>query len=164
MQLEDFFDYKNQLMEDILTNETIVKLIDDESMYDDPAELMYTQVFPYEYIPETVDDGWTYICCDVDAQSVGSKTFLMPIIYIWVFSHRSRLRIKEGGLRIDKLCSEICKQINGSRFYTLGELRLNGVRRFAPSVEYSGKVLTFIGKEFNTQYDGRKPTPVNRKG
>ena len=29
MQLQEFFDYKNQLMEDLLTNEDIVRLIDD---------------------------------------------------------------------------------------------------------------------------------------
>ena len=30
MNLKEFFDYKNRLFEDLLTNETIVRLINDE--------------------------------------------------------------------------------------------------------------------------------------
>ena len=30
MQLEEFFDYKNQLMNDLLTNEEIVRLLADD--------------------------------------------------------------------------------------------------------------------------------------
>ena len=39
MQLEEFFDYKNQLMEDLLTTESIVKLIDDSVDLKDAASL-----------------------------------------------------------------------------------------------------------------------------
>ena len=66
MQLEEFFDYKNQLMGDLLTNESIVRLLCDEGkITDDPQELVYTQVHPYEYIPDTTEHGHTFICCDV---------------------------------------------------------------------------------------------------
>ena len=58
MQLQDFFDYKNKLMEDILTNDKIVHLINDKvSMKDAYDRLAYKQVFPYDYVPETVHPG-----------------------------------------------------------------------------------------------------------
>lgn len=164
MQLQDFFDYKNKLMEDLLTNETIVHLVNSEVSMEDAGDLAYTQIFPYEYICETVQDGSTFICFDVDIQSVSNKTFLTPVLYIWVMSHRSTLRLPEGGVRPDKICSEICKVINGSRYYGLGELNLYSVKRFAPLTDYQGKLMTFYAKEFNRQFDGAKPTPVNRKG
>lgn len=163
MQLQEFFDYKNRLMEDLLTNEEIVSLISDKVSMDNAASLAYTQVFPCEYIPETIQDGSTYICFDVDIQSVLGKTFLSPTLYIWVFTHRSRLRLPEGGVRTDKLCSKICEAINGSRYYGLGELNLYSVRRYAPQTDYQGKVMTFTAKDFNRQYNGAKSTPSNRK-
>ncbi|MCQ2770654.1 MAG: hypothetical protein MJ236_02510 [Clostridia bacterium] len=164
MQLQDFFDYKNTLMEDLLTNKRIVELLVDEtSEFEDAAGLAYTQVFPYEYIPETVSKGQTFICFDVDIQQTYDKTFYAPILYIWVFSHRSRLRLPEGGVRPDSICAEICKTINGSRKYGLGELNFYSSKRFAPMTDYQGKVLTFHMKEFNRIYDGKKYTPVNRK-
>lgn len=163
MQLQEFFDYKNKLMEDLLTNEDIVRLIDDTVALQNADSLAYTQVFPCEYIPDTVQDGKTYICFDVDVQRAADKTFLSPTLFVWVFTHRSKLRLPEGGVRTDKLCSEICKAINGSRKYGLGELNLYSVKRFAPMTDFQGKVLTFYAKDFNRVYDGKKYTPENRK-
>lgn len=163
MQLQEFFDYKNQLMEDLLTNEDIVRLIDDTVALQNADSLAYNQVFPCEYVPDTVQEGKTYICFDVDVQRAADKTFLSPTLFVWVFTHRSKLRLPEGGVRTDKLCSEICKAINGSRKYGLGELNLYSVKRFAPMTDFQGKVLTFYAKDFNRVYDGKKYTPENRK-
>ena len=159
MQLDELYDYKNKLMEDLLTNETIVTLINSDTLIEDARSLAYSQVFPYEYVP----DGHTYICFDVDIQQSVNKTFLLPTLYVWVFSHRSQLRLPGGGVRPDKLCSEICKEINGSKRYGLGELNLYSVKRFAPMTDYQGKVMTFHAIDFNRQYDGKKYVPSNRK-
>ena len=166
MQLQEFFDYKNQLMEDLLTNETILKLLDDDyEITDTPESLMYTQVFPYEYIPETIEHGQTFICCDVDVQRAQNKTFLTPVFYIWEFTHKSKLRLPNGGgVRTDKLASEIAKAINGSRMYGLGELNFYSAKRFAPIMDYQGKVLTFRAVDFNRPSPTGKSVPSNRKG
>lgn len=165
MQLEEFFDYKNQLMEDLLTNESIVNLLTDGTVnLTDASSLVYKQVFPFEYIPETVEHGQTFICCDVDVQKSVSKTYLLPTLQIWVFTHKSKLRLDEGGVRTDKLASEIAKAINGSRSYGLGELDLYSVRRFAPIADYQGKCLTFHALEFNRSTPTGRDVPSNRKG
>lgn len=164
MQLQDFYDYKNQLMEDIITTPEIVELIDDSKKFEGhPEDLAYSRLFPYEYMPETVEDGHTFICFDVDVYEAPNKTYLEPVIYIWIFSHRSKLRLPEGGVRVDKLCNEICKKINGSRKYGLGELRLYSSKRFAPMTDFQGKCLTFHATEFNRQYNPGRVTPINRK-
>ena len=164
MQLEDFYDYKNQLMEDLLTTESIVKLIDDDIKMENAASLAYKNVFPFEYIPETVEHGYTFVCFDVDVSKASNKTFLLPTIYVWVFAHKSKLRLPNGkGVRTDKVCSERSKKINGSRNYGLGELDLYSAKRFAPMTDYNGKCLTFTAVEFNRQYDGSKHIPTNRK-
>lgn len=164
MQLQDFYDYKNKLMEDILTNEDIVHLINEDVKMEDAYQLAYKQVFPAEFIPETLHDGSTFVCFDVDIQIAPNKTFLCPTLFVWVFVHRSKLRLPDGGgVRTDKLCSEICKAINGSREYGLGELNLYSSKRFAPVTDYNGKCMVFHAKEFNRMYDPNKYTPSNRK-
>ncbi len=163
MLLDEFFDYKNQLMKDLLTNPEIVRLIDPDVSVDCAHQLAYTRVFPYEYVPETVEDGHTFICFDVDIMRVSDKTFLTPVLYVWVFTHKSRLRLPEGGVRPDKICSEICKTINGSREYGLGELNLYACKRFAPMTDFQGKVMSFEARDFNRVYDGTRYTPANRK-
>ena len=163
MQLSEFFDYKNKLMEDLLTNPEIVKLLDNSVELKNAKQLAYTHVFPYEYIPDTVEEAKTFICFDVDVQESINKTFLLPTLYIWVFSHKSKLRLLEGGVQTDRLASEIAKAINGSRFYGLGELDLYSVKRFTPVTDYQGKVMTFHAKEFNRLSPNNKPIPSNRK-
>lgn len=164
MYLEEFYDYKNQLINDLLTNQDIITLLrDDLDGEKSPEEYVFTQVFPYEYIPDTLQHGYTFICCDVDVQKSINKTFLEPVLYVWVFSHKSKLRLPEGGIRTDKLCSEIVKAINGSRQYGLGELDFYSARRFAPINDYQGKVLTFHATDFNRKHPTGKEAPSNRK-
>ena len=150
-------------MADLLTNEAIVKLLNEDMPVEKAQELVYSQVFPFEYVPETVQEGKTFICCDVDIQKPMNKTYLLPTLYVWVFTHRSKLRLPEGGVRTDKLCNEICTAINGSRMYGLGELDLYSVKRFAPMTDFQGKVLTFYATDFNRFHNPKKPTPSNRK-
>lgn len=164
MRMDEFFNYKNQIMDDLLTNERIVRLLSDDGVtLDSPDELMYTQVHPYEFVPETIEHGHTFICCDVDIQRSMNKTYLMPVIYVWVFTHRSKMRLPEGGVRVDMLVSEIADCMNGSRKYGLGELDLYAVKRFAPLGEYQGKVMTFHTTDFNRLQPTGKPVPSNRK-
>ena len=164
MQLDEFFDYKNRLMDDLLTSKRIITLLSDDcKTIRSPESLVYSQVFPYEYIPETVTHGHTFICCEVEIQRVSSKTYLTPALYVWVFTHKSKIRLPDGGVRTDKLCSEIAKAINGSRFYGLGELDLYSVKRFAPITDYQGKVMMFQATDFNRFSPSGKPIPSNRK-
>lgn len=163
MQLQEFYDYKNKLMEDLLTNESVFTLIDENATSKTAPSLVYKQVFPYEYVPETVQEGKTFICCDVDISKALNKTFLLPTLYVWVFTHKSKLRLPEGGVRTDKLCSEIAKVINGSHEYGLGELELYSVKRFAPMTDFQGKCMTFNAKDFNRTHEPQRPIPANRK-
>ena len=163
-QLEEFFEYKNKLMGKILTDETLVKLINEDATLETAEKLAYTQVFPAHYIPETTHDGSTFVCFDVDILSAPNKTFYTPVIYIWVIVHRSRLRLPEGGVRSDKICSELCKLINGTKDIGLGEVRLYSSKVYAPQTDYTGKVLTFDAKDFNRPDNSKKrPVPSNRK-
>jgi hypothetical protein len=163
--LDELFDYKNQLMEDLLTNETILLLLDDDyEVLADPKNLIYKQVFPFEYVPDVVEHGQTFICCEVDIKETLTKTFLLPMIYIWTFTHKSKLRLPEGeGVRTDKLSSEIVKSINGSRLYGLGELNLDSAKRFSPITDYQGRIMTFSAKDFNRLSPTGFPVPSNRK-
>lgn len=162
MNLEEFFDYKNRLMKELCCNEDIVRLITDKDDSDVPNHtLAYSQIFPYEFIPETVDNGQTFICFDTDIDEVQNKTFYTPVLYIWIFTHKSKARLPEGGVRIDVLSSKIDKMLNGSRIYGLGELDLRHVGRFSPINDYLGRVLAYSTRDFNR--NGTKPPPANRK-
>lgn len=163
MFLDEFFDYKNELMKTLCTNSDVVKLVTDSKDAPTPNyDLAYTQIFPFEFIPETVDDGMTFICFDVDIPEVRDKTYYLPALYVWVFTHKSKLRLNEGGIRTDQLAVEINKELNGSRYFGLGELNLYSVGRFSPITDYQGRVLTYTAVDFNRAGTSKRP-PANRK-
>ena len=163
MHLDELFQYKNQLLEDLLTDKEIVELINDDVPLEDAQSLVWDQVMPVEFYPDTVELGRVYICCDVDVRKVLNSTFYSPTLYIWVFAHKDLLRLKEGGVRTDKLCHLIDKKINGSFFYGLGKLELQSVNRFAVMSDYTGKVLAYEATDFNKVFDPHKEIPSKRR-
>lgn len=163
MYLDEFFDYKNELMKTLCKNEGVVRLITDSEDAPVPDyDLPYNQIFPFEFVPETTSSATTYICFDVDIVDVYSKTFYQPVLYLWIFTHKSKLRLKQGGVRTDQLCVEINKELNGSRYFGLGELELKRVDRFVPILDYRGRILTYTARDFNRTAPSKKP-PANRK-
>lgn len=162
--LDELFSYKNQFIDDIMKNRKIIRLLsDDAETLRNPEELIYTQVFPYEFVPFTVEHGQTFICCEVDVRRVSNKTFLSPEMFVWVFTHDSLLRLPKGGLRIDSICSEIVRVVNGSRMYGLGQVNLYAAKRFSPIAHYQGRMLTFDTVDFNRIYNPKQVIPANRK-
>lgn len=163
MYLDEFFNYKNKLMETLCCNSEIVRLVTDSRNAPVPNyNLAYSQIFPYEFLPDTIDDGMTFICFDVDIDKVLDKTFYVPVVYVWEFTHKSKMRLNEGGIRVDQLAVEINKELNGSRYFGLGELELSSVERFSPIADYYGRVLVYLARDFNRQAPSKKP-PANRK-
>lgn len=146
------------------SNEEIVRLVSDSSYAPVPNyDLGYSQIYPFEFIPETVDEAQTFICFDVDIAEVQSKTYYTPVIYVWIFTHKSKLRLPGSkGLRLDNLAVEINKELNGSRYFGLGELKLHSVSRFSPIQDYQGRVLTFYAVDFNRLSPSKIP-PSRRR-
>lgn len=163
MQLDEFYDYKNLLMKTLCSNPEIVRLVTDSKEAPVPHyDLAYRQLFPFEFIPDTVGEGMTFICFDVDIDRVYDKTFYAPVLYIWAFTHSSKLRLPEGGVRTDQLSVEINKELNGSRLFGLGTLELDSVGRFSPIQDYQGRVLTYAARDYNRPGISYRP-PKNRK-
>ena len=165
MYQEEFFDYKDQFIGELCSDPDIVALLLDQA---DPVvpnrSLPYTQVFPFEFIPDTETGAKTFICVDVDIVSVPNSTFYTLAIYVWVFAHKSQLRLSDGrGVRTDKLASAVDRIANGSRDYGLGKLKLMSSQRFTPVTDYQGRVLTFVAQDFNRDGSKRPQLPSNRK-
>ena len=91
-----------------------------------------------------------------------NKTFYVPVLYVWILVHKGALRTADKHLRLDELCAEVNKILNGSRYYGLGELELSSVDGFKPITDYLGKALTYVAADFNLP-SGRRKTPANRK-
>lgn len=166
MNLEELDDYKNRLVMELCSDPEIVRLVTGNPDAKAPnRDLPYTQVFPYEFVPETIDHGQTFICLDVDIASVPNKTYYLPVLYVWVFTHKSRMRAAtdDGNkILVDRLAALIDQKLNGSRYYGLGELELDSCIHFKPVNDYLGRALTYTSCDFNRP-KGRVNAPSNRR-
>lgn len=161
MLLEEFFDYKNKIMKMLCTNQEIVTLVADQEDFDG-LTLPYSQIFPFEFIPETTDKGKTYICFDVDIPEVTNEVMYNPVIWIWIFTHKSKLRLPEGGVRTDKIAQIIDTMLNGNRELGLGETNLRTVARFSPVEDFQGRVLAYQCRDTN-RWGVKQPSPNKRR-
>lgn len=163
MQLSELFNYKNQLMQDLCSDpEIVVRVTGNENAAVPNHDLPYSQIYPFEFVPETVSEGRTYICFDIDVLDVMNKTLYKPVLYIYIFTHKSLLRAPDGGVLIDNISAAVDRILNGNRYYGLGELELKNVSRFVPITDYLGRVLVYSAKDFNRP-SGKPDTPSNRQ-
>lgn len=165
MELNNFYRYKDRFIGDLLTDQTILNLLDDdcESTPTPPQKYVGTQVFPFEYIPDTVEHATTFICCDVEIRRSIDDMRMEQNILVWIFTHKSKLLLPEGGVRPDAIACRIWELLDGSRKYGLGELRGVSARPFSPTMDYLGKQLVFRAVEINRFSPSGKVIPANRK-
>ena len=165
MNLTELYRYKSRIMKDLCSNERIVKLVtgNDEAAVPN-HDLPLTQIIPNRFVPETINDGKTFICYDIEVKAAAdlNKTFYVPVLQLFVFTHKSQFYLKDGGILVDELTAEIDKMLNGNRFYGLGTLKLDSDSVFYPTRDYYGRDLTYYAAEFNRP-KGKDGRPVNRQ-
>lgn len=150
--LAEFTEYKNTLMEAICTSDSIFNLLKLPS--DNPSlrckDLRYVRIFPYNYVPLTIETAQTFICFTVTAPNVGKGIISDFILTIYVFTHQDLMRTKEG-MRTDLLVTELDKLLDGSTKYGLGKVSLKACDVMqVPSRGYSGLYVMYSVKDFVT--------------
>lgn len=73
--LQPLIIFKDKLAEVILSDERIVRLLDDPLCRTVPAiPLKFKNVYPYAYVPNTVDNAKSIICFEATISNVNSDT------------------------------------------------------------------------------------------
>ena len=149
--LEEFTVYKNTLMEAICTSDTIFNLIKlpTDSPNIECKDLRYTRIFPYNYVPLTIETAQTFICFTVTAPNVRKGVITDLTLTVFVFTHQDLMRTPNG-MRVDLLISEIDKLINGSTKYGLGKAELRTCDMLqVPARGYVGMFASYVVKDFS---------------
>ena len=155
--LEEITDYRAEIMKVLCSDREIVELLTDKKDRNIPdRNLMYTQIFPYAYTPETTQKATTYICFRLTVPRVDNKTYKNISITFYIFTHQSLVRTTDG-LRFDLIGEAIDGLFNGKRGLGLGRVELNGMDDISPTKDYHGISLEYVVSEFN------RPT-INGKG
>ena len=136
----DFTPYKKTLMQVICTSTPIVNLmkLDSDSADITGRDMRYNRIYPYNYVPLTIETAQTFICFTVTAPNVKNNIIADLRLTFYVFTHQDLMRT-ENGMRTDLLVHEIDKLVNGSTKYGLGKVELKGCDVMQPPAQgYSG--------------------------
>ena len=139
-------------MKAICTSDRIVELL---KLNTDPVgiqgrDMRYKRIFPYNYVPYTIETAQTFICFTVTAPNVKDNLIAELRLTVYVFTHQDIMRT-DSGVRTDLLVSEIDKLLNGSTKYGLGKVSLRACDVMqVPAQGYSGLYSVYTVKDFST--------------
>ena len=142
-------DYRTVITNTILSNETIVKVLSNDTLDLESAyELLWEHLVPQQYIPDTITETGSYILYDMDENVLYSKgstkgTYTELTLYFWVLTHKDMPKYK-GRLRNDILSRELKKMFNETDGLGVAKNHLihNSIYN-TPNYKYMGRLLVF---------------------
>lgn len=142
-------DYRSVITNTLLSNETIVKVLSNDTLDLETAdELLWEHLVPQQYIPDTITETGSYILYDLDEKVLYSKgsakgTYTELTLYFWVLTHKDMPKYK-GRLRNDILSRELKKMFNETDSLGIAKNHLihNSIYN-TPNYKYMGRLLAF---------------------
>ena len=142
-------DYRSVITNTILSNETIVKVLSNDTLDLESAdELLWEHLVPQQYIPDTITETGSYILYDLDETVLYNRgsnkgTYIELTLYVWILTHKDMPKYG-GRLRNDILARELKKLFNETDGMGIGKNHLISNNIFnSPNYKYMGRLLTF---------------------
>ena len=146
--------YKDKLFEQFTQNLTISRHT--------------SQILPYPFVPNEQTQNGTYLAFDLYVPQVRDKHLKDLQIVVNVFSHKEQICHEQnlyeqgsqeessdtqasapGENRVDLICAEIDRILNGNRDFGIDGVSLVSVLAHSPAKDYYGKQLTYAALDFN---------------
>lgn len=159
-RFDDLHDIKSNIMSKLYSCEDIVKclLYNKDTDVDflkknipvgyDASSLIYTQIFPYYFVPKIETDANIYITMKFRYKPCKTK-YKIGSICFYVTSHQSLMQSDEG-LRTDFIIRKIDEIFNCSRGIGLGQLEFDDMSDFMvdSSGQWIGSYIAYKSTEF----------------
>ena len=145
--------YKKKLITSIVTSPDLITLVNDDYVEDGECvnsdDLIYQQIFPYYYIPETQTKAQSYVIMKVNGLGIKNKIYNKAEVYICVVSHQEVMQAKGGGTRIDLMGEIIEELFNGRDDFGFGEMELISNIESEINTTHRCRILRFMVEDFN---------------
>lgn len=149
-------DMKQTVLRALLSNADVVKILRNRCNVITPdMGLRYTQVFPWMYVPETVEETKTYIGMKVKTRHPHNGAARVFELTIYVMCHKELMRMnsevcgqlgldaEDSGSRVDVLMDKIDYILNGSEEMGFGKMQLIDSDEYKPSEKFHGRYMIY---------------------
>lgn len=146
-------EWKNKAIELVLGQDEIMELLEmDDNEADDPV---YTRIFPYNHIPQTIEETKVYITFTVNVPRITfNKIWAYPRLTVRVIAHQERMKLNMAGVsatRIDYMAKLIVDLLTKNDF-GFGKLQLATNYEDLYNFIFHYRELVFVGEELVDNY------------
>lgn len=146
-------EWKNKAIALVLEQDEIIDLLEmSEEEADDP---MYTRIFPYNHIPQTIEETKVYITFTVTVPKITfNKIWAYPRLTVRVIAHQERMKLNLAGIsatRIDYIAKLIVNLLTKEDF-GFGKLQLATNYEDLYNFIFHYRELVFVGEELVDNY------------
>lgn len=149
-------DMKQTVLRALLTDADVVKIVRNSSDILLPdMELRYTHIFPWMYVPDTVEDTGSYIGMKIRTRDPVNAAARVYDLTIYIMCHKEHMRmngtvcanlgldVTDSGSRVDVLMDKIDRLLNGSEELGFGKMELVDSDEFKPAEKFHGRYITY---------------------
>ena len=145
--------YKKKLISSIVTSPDLISLINIDYVEDGECvnsdDLIYKQIFPFYYIPDTQKEAKSYVIMKVNGLGMKNKIYNKAEVYVCVISHQDIMETDKGGTRIDLMGEIIEDLFNGRDDFGFGEMELKFNHEDEINTNHRCRILKFMVEDFN---------------
>ncbi|KAF6626947.1 hypothetical protein H6F38_23100 [Paenibacillus sp. EKM208P] len=114
-----------------------------------PEELLYQNIFPYTFIPETAVEKKTFITMAFNGFQLVDNAYKSGYITLNVFTHKDLMKTDYGKTRTDFIIQEIDRIFNGIDGISIGKLQYDSAGDLVVNNSYYGMSIRYKMWEFN---------------
>lgn len=142
--------YKNNIISKILEDDNLIKALTnitkdfiDQPLISDKNSIIYSNLYPYRYVPETTTDPKVYITMAFTNYRLYGTQFKSGNIYFYALCHKSLMQTDYGCNRCEYIVNKIDSLFQDERGYGLGKLEFNSMNDISVNDEYVGIELGY---------------------
>lgn len=157
-RLKELGQYKSTILTKIIGCEDLMKAIVynvpnflDEPPVPDVGDQIYNRLWPFKYVPKTVEEEKTFITMSFTGFRPVKRVFKASKIYFYVFTHNNLMRTDYGMTRVDFIQSELDDLFNETTELGIGRLEFAGLDDFIFENNhlFVGSALSYKNTDFN---------------
>lgn len=157
MNSREISTYKKKIIKQLITNPTIVSLLDPKGEFEYPDDLINTRIFRYGKIPGTSQEVGAYITITINSLSPTSKNDLVKNVEVTMRAVCSEALMNIDGRsedRIDLMSSELDEMFNESYDFGVGYVTLVSNKEYTLNDSYFFRELIFRTMNLNNRRYG----------
>lgn len=148
--------YKNNVLQELITNTNLVKaLVNTEENFLNidlpngffPPSIIYSQIFPYQFIADIEDTPKTYITMSFGNYKYINNLFKSGILTFFIYTHKELMK-SDYGQRTDYILDQVDSMFNKDSNVGVFSLELNGGGDFKANDNHFGSTISYKFTDF----------------